>query len=711
MSRTLSVVLCVVVIVGIAVGPVSAAPPAFRPGAPGIGDPYFPLDGNGGYDVEHYRLAVRYDPATDVLQGRATITAKATQHLSRFNLDLDGALEVASARVDGRSARLAHEGDELTVTPSRGIRKGAQFVAVIRYAGIPQTLPDGSGFIHTDDGALVVGQPHVADTWFPANDHPVDRASYTFRVTVPSDLEVAANGRLEGTSTRGGWTTWKWDARAPMATYLAGMAIGELAIDSYRADGIRYWDAIDPDILPRITPTDGTQYAYSQAADLSYKRLSRVIDVPSEGDATLTFQVNRDTEPGWDHFFVEARTPAADDWTTLPDLNGATAADTGSSCPIWLDMHPFLNHYQTPVEEPGEEEPPCLAEGSVGEPPGEWHAATGSSEGWEGWAIDLSAWAGESVEVSLTYASDDVVQFDGVFIDEILTPSGAGSTSFEADADPTDGWMVSGAPEGSEPNPNDWMVATVDDAPPSVGEIAQGALARQPEITTFLEGYFGDYPFKESGGIVDDEPLGFALENQTRPIYGTVFFTDPISADLVVVHELAHQWVGNSLTIQRWQHIWLNEGWATYTEWLWSEREGLGTVQENFDFWYEVFTDVPEFWEVVIGDPGPDALFDFAIYIRGAMTLHELRLEIGDEAFFRLAEQWASANAGELVTTREFIRMAERISGQQLDDFFETWLFVPEQPAVAGAATLRQAPSGATLELQRLRVLEGEYRR
>ena len=711
MSRRLSVVLCVVVILGVAVGPASAAPPNFRPGAPGIGDPYFPPDGNGGYDVRHYRLDVRYDPTSDLLQGRATITARAKQHLSSFNLDLDSALVVASAKVNRRSAVVSQDGDELTLTPSRGIRQGKPFVVVIDYAGIPLTLPDGSGFIHTDDGALVVGQPHVADTWFPANDHPVDRASYTFRITVPSGLEVVANGRLDGTSTRAGWTTWKWDARAPMATYLAGMAIGELAIASYRADGIRYWDAIDPDLVPRTAPTDGTRYAYSQVADLSYKRLTRVVDVPSAEDATLTFQVNRATEEPWDFFFVEARTPDADDWTTLPDLNGATMADTGFSCPIWLDMHPFLNHYQTPVEEPDEGGPFCLPEGTIGDPPGEWHAATGSSNGWEEWAIDLSAWAGASVEVSLTYASDDVVQMNGVFVDEIVTPSGVGSTSFEDDADPTGGWTTTGAPEGSEPNPNDWMVATAEDAPPSVGEIAQGALDRQPEIIGFLEGYFGRYPFNESGGIIDDEPLGFALENQTRPIYGTVFFTDPISADFVVVHELAHQWVGDSLTIKRWQHIWLNEGWATYTEWLWSEREGLGTVQENFDFWYTIFTDVPEFWEVPIGDPGPDALFDFAVYIRGGMTLHELRLEIGDRDFFRLTKRWASKNAGELVTTPEFIRMAERISGQQLDDLFETWLFAPEQPPVAVATSRRAAPSGASLEIQRLRLLEGQHRR
>jgi hypothetical protein len=707
MSRTVLVVLSAVLLLGITAGPVSAT----TPGAPGIGDPYFPLDGNGGYDVRNYRLDIRYDPVTDVLQGRATITATATQHLSRFNLDLDGALAVASVTVDGRSATVTRKGDELTVRPRRSISRTALFVVVVDYGGIPQTLPDGSGFIHTDDGALVVGQPHVADTWFPANDHPVDRASYEFRITVPSGLEVAANGRLDGTATRGGWTTWRWEARDPMTTYLAGMAIGELAIDRYQADGIRYWDAIDPDLLPRTAPVDGEQYAYSGVADLTYKRLTRVLDVPSSGAPTLTFQVNRDTESSWDHFFVEARTPGADDWTTLPDQNGATLPDTGSSCPIWLDMHPFLHHYQTPVAEPADEEPLCLPQGSVGDPPGEWHAATGASEGWETWAVDLSAWAGGSVEVSLTYASDDVVQGNGVFLDDVVTPTGAGSTSFEDDADPTDGWAVPGAPEGSEPNANDWFVATADDAPPSIGEIARAALARQPEITEFLEGILGPYPFGQSGGIVDDEPLGFALENQTRPIYGTVFFTDSVSADLVVVHELAHQWVGNDVTIERWQHIWLNEGWATYMEWLWSEREGLGTVQENFDFWYSIFTDVPEFWQVPIGDPGPELLFDFAVYIRGAMTLHELRLEIGDQDFFRLARRWTQVNSGQLVTTDEFIRLAERVSGEQLDDLFETWLFSPEQPSIGSTAELREAPSGASLEMHRLRVMDAHRRR
>jgi aminopeptidase N len=173
----------------------------FTPGAPGIGDPYFPLDGNGGYDVRHYDLEVGYDPDTDMLTGEATISARASQNLSSFNLDFDG-LTVRSVTVDGQPADCSRDGDELTVTPRRGIGDGGTFTTVVRYDGVQQTLPDSSGFFHTDDGALVLGQPHVADTWFPVNDHPIDKASYTIAITVPEGLEAVSNGVLESERTR-----------------------------------------------------------------------------------------------------------------------------------------------------------------------------------------------------------------------------------------------------------------------------------------------------------------------------------------------------------------------------------------------------------------------------------------------------------------------------------------------------------------------------
>jgi aminopeptidase N len=218
---------------------------------------------------------------------------------------------------------------------------------------------------------------------------------------------------------------------------------------------------------------------------------------------------------------------------------------------------------------------------------------------------------------------------------------------------------------------------------PTYGDIAAGSLARQDEILGFLSREFGRYPFSTSGGIVDDyDNLFFALETQTRPVYSKLFFTDPASGDSVVVHELAHQWFGDSVAVAAWQHIWLNEGFATYAEWLWSEDQGLGTTQEIFDAYYNgIPTDDP-FWDVVIGDPGVEFLFDNAVYYRGAMTLHTLRKQVGDADFFRIIRTWAATKAGGNGTTPEFIALAERISGQQLDKLFDVWLFTPGRPAL-----------------------------
>ena len=139
------------------------------------------------------------------------------------------------------------------------------------------------------------------------------------------------------------------------------------------------------------------------------------------------------------------------------------------------------------------------------------------------------------------------------------------------------------------------------------GDIAHGSFARQSEILGLPRRQLRTVPFSASGGVVDDlVGVGFALENQTRPVYSKDFFGDSFSGDNVVVHELAHQWYGDSLAVEAWQHIWLNEGFATYAEWFWSEQEGLGTAQENFDFFYSIFDDSP-FWTVTIGDPGPAA--------------------------------------------------------------------------------------------------------
>ena len=671
-----AVLLCLVSSVGMA----SAAPPVKpTPGAAGIGDPYFPDDGNGGYDVQHYDLDLSYEPSTDVLSGTATIAATATQFLSRFNLDLDG-LRVRSITVNGAAAKWHRSQGELVITPASPLPDAVSFTTVIVYDGIPGPIPDNEfgGWIPTDDGVVVAGQPHGAATWFPANDHPIDKASFTFHVSVPAGLEAVANGRLDSATTAGGRTTWTWDAVEPMATYLATINVGEFAVDDYSADGIDYWDAIDPDLLePVAAPRTGTQLAISGAADASYKRLARTISVPA-GGAQLSFWIDRATEFPWDFVFVEIHTVGQDDWTTLADLNGHTSQDTGFVCPFWLDIHPFLTHYQTATKKG------CDPLGTTGE----WWAATGDSGDAENWAFDLGAYAGSDVEVSISYASDDVVQRNGVFIDDIVVSPGPGSTSFEADGDTMDGWTSPERP-GAAPA----TTTTGSSGPPRTSRPrrARSRLGRSRasrRSSTSWGSNFGPYPFSTGGGIVDDvQGLGFALETQTRPVYARDFFTDPLSGDNVVVHEIAHQWYGDSLALARWQHIWLNEGFASYAEWLWSEDQGLGTAQEIFDFWYEVFPADDPFWSVVIGDPGPDQLFDFAVYIRGAMTLHQLRLAVGDDDFFEIMQTWAADHAGGNVTTDEFIALAESISGEDLGALFDTWLFTAGKPEVAAAAT------------------------
>lgn len=723
----------------------SASGAGFTPGSSGAGDPYFPLDGNGGYDVSHYDLNLTYQPSTDVLSGTATIAAQSTQDLSSFNLDLTG-MTVRSVTVDGRAAAFSRNGGEMTVTPRAGIRKGLRFKVAVTYDGVPESVgPEGpisGGFIPTDDGVLVAGQPHGAATWFPANDHPIDTASFTFNITVPEGLEAVANGELKGSSTRKGWTTWKWDAAAPMATYLATIDVGDFDLTARQQAGIKYWDAVDTDLLqPFASPRSGTQFLFSTQAQQwdpndpfaavkpDQRRLTRTIDVPATGDATLSFWMARDGgEFGGIYeqsFFVEAHHPGSTDWTMLPDMNGATdliAPDVPCYPLDYLFTRtPWMAHYATVTFDEFGTGIDCRPTGTTGSA----HVGQLNPSGWQQWRIDLSAYAGQSVEISLTslVAGSQFNERAGTVVDDITVPGSAGSTSFEADGDVMDGWVLSGRPlyteipgteangfittyefgldaNGewtlTEPNPIDWTVTTADGIP-RVGRSVKEALGLQPQIIAFLSNMFGPYPFTAAGGIVDDRPgLGFALETQTRPVYAQEFFCTQCSFDAnhpahnVVAHELAHQWVGDSLPLSRWQDIWLNEGFATYAEWSWNEHEGGLSVDGWVDFWYK-FMD----WSVPIGDPGPDNLFGFQVYYRGAMTLHALRRLVGDATFFRILKTWTTTNAGKHVTTDDFIELAERLSHRDLDGFFHDWLYSTTQPAMPGAPATTVARAAA----------------
>ncbi|WP_274560028.1 M1 family metallopeptidase [Streptomyces spiramyceticus] len=223
-----------------------------EPGAPGVRDPYFPELGNGGYDVTHYTLNLDYDPETRRLEATAEITARATQDLSAFNLDLHG-MNVTSATVEGQKVAVSRAGDELTLTPRSGAgpTDGETFRTVVGYSGRPATITDADeseeGWLRTADGALALGEPLGSMAWFPGNHHPSDKASYDITVTVPEGLKAISNGELRSERTRGGRTAFAWHSGEPMAGYLATVAIGKFETKATRTpSGLPVFTAVDP---------------------------------------------------------------------------------------------------------------------------------------------------------------------------------------------------------------------------------------------------------------------------------------------------------------------------------------------------------------------------------------------------------------------------------------------------------------------------------
>jgi aminopeptidase N len=224
------------------------------PGAPGIGDPYYPTYGNGGYDVSHYDLNLGYQPATDTLTGTATISATATQGLTSF--DLDFALTVGKVTVDGRAAQFATSGEqELVITPARTIPRGKHYTVVVTYSGVPSTVKryGFTSWQRTPDGGVAANEPESAWWWFPSNDHPLDKASYDVHIKVPSGEQAISNGLLLSQRTADGWTSYHWRETKPQATYLATLAVGHFDIThSTTAAGVPVINAYSTDLSPTV---------------------------------------------------------------------------------------------------------------------------------------------------------------------------------------------------------------------------------------------------------------------------------------------------------------------------------------------------------------------------------------------------------------------------------------------------------------------------
>ncbi|HEV2783268.1 MAG TPA: M1 family metallopeptidase [Actinophytocola sp.] len=210
--------------------PTSRAVPQAAAGADGAGDPYYPTDGNGGYDVTDYHVSISYDPPAKRLDGDTVITATATGDLTRFNLDLKG-FEVSAVEVDDKPATFERAGDhELVITPATAVPTGRTFRTRVRYGGVPGATEDSglgaNGWqIAKSGGAFAAGEPHSATSWYPANDTPRDKATFKLTARVPDGWSVISNGREEPSTSDGGWTTYTWVEKTRIATYLTTIGI------------------------------------------------------------------------------------------------------------------------------------------------------------------------------------------------------------------------------------------------------------------------------------------------------------------------------------------------------------------------------------------------------------------------------------------------------------------------------------------------------
>ena len=447
--------------------PIGYGSPALRDN-----DAYVPGHGDERYSVLGYDIELDIKLAGNHVQGKAVLRAVAgAAPLAPFALDLH-ALKVARLSVDGRPpAKFTHRGSRLVITPKTPIAAGDEFTISVAYSGNPRQMrgPDGlAGWEELEDGLIVASQPHGSPTWFPCNDRPGDKATYRFEVTTDNDYQVVTNGMLLGTRRKSSRTTWQFEQREPMASYLATLQIGR------------------------------------------YERL---------------------------------------------ELPPAEAAATPA----------------TPV--------------AVYYPQGQRRA------------------------------------------------------------------------------------------------LVSGPMLKQQRMVAEFSRLFGPYPFARYDVVVTDDELEIPLEAQTLSIFGRNFLPQTWENERLVAHELAHQWFGNSLTIGQWRDIWLHEGFACYSEWLWSESSGGRTAADHAREHYAGLAGKPQ--DFALADPSPRLMFDDRVYKRGAATLHALRMEVGDQVFFELLRGWCNRHRYGTVSTEGFIDHVTEGSSVQRD-WFTPWLYEPALPPLPG---------------------------
>lgn len=208
--------------------------------------------------------------------------------------------------------------------------------------------------------------------------------------------------------------------------------------------------------------------------------------------------------------------------------------------------------------------------------------------------------------------------------------------------------------------------------------------AHLPAMMTVFEEAFGPYPLPDYRVVVTEDELEIPLEAQGIGIFGSNHADGSGGSERLVAHELAHQWFGNSVGLTLWRDIWLNEGFACYAEWIWSERSGGPSTHEKALIHHGRLSVLAQ--DILVGEPGADLMFDDRIYKRGALTLHAIRVTVGDELFFRLLRAWTERFRWATATTADFIALAEEITETRLAGLLHKWLNETELPALPATA-------------------------
>jgi len=212
------------------------------------------------------------------------------------------------------------------------------------------------------------------------------------------------------------------------------------------------------------------------------------------------------------------------------------------------------------------------------------------------------------------------------------------------------------------------------------GEGYDASFGQQPAMMRFFESRFGPYPLESYTAVITDDDLEIPLESQSLSTFGRNFASTDWDSVRLVAHELSHQWFGNAVTVGSWHDIWLHEGFACYAEWLWSEESGRESTADRAARHHQKLARSAQ--DLLLADPTPDLMFDDRVYKRGALTLHALRCELGDDRFFEILQRWVADHRGGNVTTQDFEDLCTTVAGRPLTTLFDAWLRARPLPAL-----------------------------